>query len=113
MRTSGALLATIAAVATVTVGLAASANMELIVAALLVRGIWWWIIGKMWRDTAVMPKTLGLLTMALAVLAFGAVIASAPLEMQAETLWASERIVLGVWTLALAYALWSTRATAR
>jgi len=109
VRRSGALLATLAGAATVAVGLAASANIQLIVAALFVRGVWWWTIGKMWRDTAVMPKTLGLLTMALAVLAFGAAVASAPMDMQAETLWASERIILGVWTLALAYALWSTR----
>jgi hypothetical protein len=83
--------------------------MQLVVAALVVRGVWWWTVGKMWRDTGVLPRTFGLATMALAILAFAAATASAPMSMQAETLWTVERVLLGLWTLALAATLWRTR----
>jgi hypothetical protein len=109
VRQSGAILGTSAGTAAVTVGLAASANMGLVVAALLVRGIWWWTIGKMWAETGVIPRWLGLPTMALGMLAIAAAIASAPLAMSADTLWMVEHLVLGVWTLALAFALWRAR----
>ena len=109
VRQSGAILGTSAGTAAVTVGLAASANMDLVVAALLVRGIWWWTIGKMWAETGAVPRWLGLPTMVLAVLAIGSAVASAPMTMSATVLWAGERVVLGLWTLALAFALWRTR----
>ena len=109
VRQSGAILGTSAGTAAVTVGLGASANPELVVAALLVRGIWWWTIGKMWAETGAVPRWLGLPTMILAVLAIAVAVASAPMSMSAATLWTIERIILGVWTLALAYALWRSR----
>ena len=111
VRQSGAILATSAGTAAITVGLAASANTELVVAALLVRGIWWWTIGKLWVETDVMPGAFGYLTMALAVLAIVTALASAPMSMESTLLWTLERLILGVWTLVLAYALWrSSRA---
>ena len=103
------MLGTAAGTATITIGLAASANFDLVVAALFVRGIWWWTIGKMWAETDVMPRLFGIATMVLAVLAIGAAVASAPMGMAAATLWTSERLILGLWTLALAYALWRQR----
>jgi hypothetical protein len=109
VRQSGAILGTSAGTAAITVGLVASANMELVVAALLVRGIWWWTIGKMWAETAAVPRWLGLPTMILGVLAIAAAVASAPLAMNAPTLWSAERLILGIWSLALALALWRTR----
>jgi hypothetical protein len=109
VRQSGAVLATSAGTATITVGIAASVNTDLVVAALLVRGIWWWTTGKMWAETGVVPRWLGFPTMLLAVLTIVAAVASAPLNMQSQTLWTAERIVLGAWTLALAFALWRTR----
>lgn len=109
VRQSGAILGTSAGTAAVTVGLAASANLELVVAALLVRGIWWWTIGKMWAETGVIPRWLGLPTMILSVAAIAAAAASAPMNMSAAALWTAERLLLGLWTLALAFALWRTR----
>ena len=106
VRQSGAILGTAAGMATITVGIAASANPDLIVPALFVRGLWWWTIGKMWAETGVMPRVLGIATMALAVIAIGAALASAPMTMDAATLWATERVILGLWSLALAFALW-------
>jgi hypothetical protein len=106
VRQSGAVLATSAGTATVAIGIAASGNTDLAVAALLVCGIWWWTVGKMWAETSVIPSWLGLATMLLAVLAIGAAIASAPLSVRSETLWTVERVVLGAWTLALSFALW-------
>jgi len=106
VRQSGAVLGTAAGMATITVGLAASANSDLIVAALFVRGIWWWTIGKLWLETGVMPRLFGTLTIALAVVALGAALASAPMGMQTATLWIAERLILGFWTIALAFALW-------
>ena len=109
VRQSGAILGTSAGTAAVAVGLAASANMDLVVAALLVRGIWWWTIGKMWAETGVVPRWLGVPTMILGVLAIGTAVASAPMTMSAAMLWTAERLILGAWTLALAFALWRTR----
>ena len=109
VRGSGTILATSAGTAAVTVGLAASANSELVVAALLVRGIWWWTIGKLWAETDVMPRAFGYLTMALAVLAIATAVASAPMSMESGLLWTLERLILGVWTLVLAIALWRAR----
>ena len=109
VRESGAVLATAAGTATITVSIAASANTDLVVAALFLRGIWWWTIGKMWFETGVMPRWLGLPTMALAVIAIGAAFASAPMAMTGASLWTSERLLLGVWTLVLSYALWRSR----
>jgi len=106
LRASGAVLGTAAGTASITVGIAASANSELVVAALFLRGIWWWTIGKTWAETNVMPRLFGIATMVLAVLAIGAAILSAPMAMEAATLWTSERLIVGVWTLALAYFLW-------
>ena len=109
VRDSGAILASAAGTATVTVGIAASANFDLVVAALFVRGIWWWTIGKMWAETRVLPRPFGIATIVLAVLAFGAALASAPMNMQAAAIWTSERGILGLWSLALAFFLWRAR----
>ena len=109
MRQSGAILGTAAGMATITVGIAASANAGLVVPALFVRGIWWWTIGKIWAESGVLPRLLGTATMVLAVIAIGAAVASAPMTMDAATLWLSERVILGLWTLAVAFALWRSR----
>jgi hypothetical protein len=109
LRASGAVLGTAAGTASITVGLAASANFDLVVAALVVRGIWWWTIGKLWAETRVMPRLFGVATMVLAVLAFGAAIASAPMAMDGGAIWMAERLILGIWTLVLSVALWRAR----
>ena len=109
VRQSGAILGTAAGMATITVGIAASANPVLVVPALFVRGIWWWTIGKIWSETAVFPREFGIATMVLAVIAIGAALASAPMTMDTFGLWNSERVILGVWSLVLALALWRSR----
>jgi len=109
VRQSGAILGTAAGMATITVGIAASANASLVVPTLFLRGVWWWTVGKIWAESGVFSRLLGIVTMALAVIAIGAAVASAPMTMDAATLWLSERVVLGLWTLALAFALWRSR----
>ena len=109
VRDAGSILASAAGTATITIGIAASANVDLAVAALFVRGIWWWTIGKMWAETRVLPRPFGIATIVLAVLAFGAALASAPMNMQAAAIWTSERGILGLWSLALAFFLWRAR----
>ena len=109
LRASGAILATAAGTATVTVGIAASASAELVVAALFVRGIWWWTIGKMWMETGVLPRALGAATVVLGALTLAAAAASAPMAMDSGTIWVAERALLGLWTLALSFALWRSR----
>ena len=109
MKKSGAVLGTAAGIATVTVGIAASGNDTLIVAALFVRAIWWWTIGKLWWETSLMPSWLAVPTMALAVIAFGAAVVTAPMGVDAQSIWWTERAILGAWLLALAYALWRVR----
>src|SRR5207237_8509500 len=73
LRRSGAVLGTIAGASVVTLGLGAAANTDLIPAALFVRGVWWWTIGKMWAETAVLPRIFGFLTILLAALCVGLV----------------------------------------
>ncbi len=109
VRRSGAILGTCAGTAAIAVGLAASANTELVVAALLVRGIWWWTIGKLWVETDAMPRALGYLTMGFAILAIVTAIASPPLSLDGSQIWTLERLILGVWSLALAIALWRVK----
>jgi hypothetical protein len=109
MRASGAVLGTAAGTASITIGIAASASFDLVIAAVFVRGIWWWTIGKLWAETRVMPRLFGITTMALAVLAIGAAVVSAPMGMESGAIWMTERLVLGIWTLALSFALWRMR----
>jgi hypothetical protein len=103
------VLATSAGTATIAIGLAASANLDLVQAALVVCGIWWWTIGKTWAETGVVARWLGLPTMLLAALTLTAAVASAPVNLQNETLWTVERIVFGAWSLCVSFALWRTR----
>lgn len=112
VRQSGAILGTAAGMATITVGIGASASADLVVGALFVRGIWWWTVGKMWAETDVLPRTLGVATMALAVIALGTAVATGPLDIDLASLWMVERVVLGLWTLAVSIVLWRAR-TAR
>jgi hypothetical protein len=109
LRASGAVLATAAGTASVAVGMAAAANPELVVAALFLRGIWWWTIGKMWAETSVLPGLFGIATMILAVIAIGAALASAPLGTDTSTVSMSERVIVGAWTLALSLFIWRLR----
>jgi hypothetical protein len=111
VRDSGAMLGTISGTAVAVVGISASAAPELAVAALFVRAIWWWTIGKMWWETDVMPRWLGAVTLGLAVGEFALVLALGPLGADMSIAWLPLRVLLGFWMLALSYALWSTRGT--
>ena len=98
VRQSGAILATIAGAAVATVGISGSANADIRPAALLVLGMWWWTIGKMWAQTGVLTRTFGRVTAALGIAAFVAV----PLEPFSAAFTAAH-VVLGVWLLVLAW----------
>jgi hypothetical protein len=111
VRQSGAMLGTIAGVAVVTVGISASASPELAVAALFVRAIWWWTIGKMWWETDVLPRWLGAITLGLAAGEFALVLALGPLGADMAVAWLPLRVLLGIWLLALSYALWRSKET--
>jgi hypothetical protein len=123
VRQSGAILGTIAGAAVATVGLAGSANVDVRPASLFVLGMWWWTIGKMWTQTAVMPRAFGFATAALG----GASFALVPLEAFspafvdrmprsladaiAQPYFSAAHLLLGVWLLALAFTF-ATRRTA-
>ena len=109
VRQSGAILGTAARMASITVGFGASASADLVVGALFVRGIWWWTVGKMWAETGVLPRALGVATMALAVIALGTAVATGPLDIDLGSVWMVERVVLGLWTLAVSFVLWRAR----
>ena len=109
VRDSGAMLATISGTTVVVVGISASASPELAVAALFVRAIWWWVIGKMWWETDVMPRWLGAVTLGLAVGEFALVLALGPIGADMAVAWLPLRVLLGIWLLALSYALWRSR----
>jgi hypothetical protein len=104
VRQSGAILGTIAGTSVVVLGLASASQGGLIFATLFVAGVWWWTIGKMWAETGVLPRAFGWLTMALAVVCFGAVIVAIPLA-----LWLSQSFVallLSPWLIVLGALLW-------
>jgi hypothetical protein len=109
VRQSGAMLGTISGTAVALLGISASAAPELAVAALFVRAIWWWTIGKMWWETGVLPRWLGAITLGLAVGAFALIVALAPLGVDMAIAWLPLRALLGLWLLALSYALWRSR----
>lgn len=95
VRESGAVLATVTGVASVVLGAAAIVEPRLLPALLFVLGMWWWTMGKMWVETAVLPRPFGFATMALAVAAMVAAVAL-PLGPNA---------VIAVWLVPLAAAL--------
>lgn len=105
VRDSGAVLATVAGVAAVVVGLAGAVNVDLQPAALFIRGMWWWTVGKMWATTAVLPRSFGVGTAALGVLALAATFAASA-NVPDLAIWDRGGIALGVWLIALATALW-------
>jgi hypothetical protein len=109
VRQSGAMLGTISGTAVALLGISASAAPELAVAALFVRAIWWWTIGKMWWETGVLPRWLGAITLGLAAGAFALIVALAPLGVDMAVAWLPLRALLGLWLLALSYALWRSR----
>lgn len=113
MRPSGAVLGTVTGTAAVTVGLAASFTPDLLPAVIFVRGMWWWTIGKMWTETDVLPRSLGLATAALGAVSFAAAILAAfagPLQplipaLSAPGTWIIGRYVTALWLAWLAWAL--------
>jgi len=111
VRESGAMLGTTSGVAVAVVGIAASASPELAVAALFIRAIWWWTIGKMWWETGVLPRWLGAITLGLAVGEFALVLALGPIGADMNIAWLPLRVLLGFWLLALSVALWRSRVT--
>jgi hypothetical protein len=113
VRSSGAILGTIAGTAVVAVGLGGSVNVDLRPAGLFVLGIWWWTIGKMWAETGVLSRGFGLVTAALAAVALvgglfdavdtgvGALVSGFP-DLDA---WATLQVALGAWLVAIAVML--------
>jgi hypothetical protein len=113
VRDSGAVLATIAGTSAVAVGLAGSVNVDLQPAAMVVLGMWWWTIGKMWAEAAVMPRTLGLATAALGSVAFaGGLFAAVNVGLSAVrpgfpdvAVWPALEAALGAWLIVLGLSL--------
>jgi hypothetical protein len=107
VRQSGAILGTITGASVVTLGSVAAAETGVLPVALMVTGMWWWTIGKMWAETRVLPRAFGWLTMALAIVCFvllGAYAVTGGVVPAVPDLFL--RIVLGVWLIVLAGLLW-------
>ncbi|MGH2490660.1 MAG: hypothetical protein ACRDF9_04055 [Candidatus Limnocylindria bacterium] len=109
VRDSGAVLATIIGTVVVAIGIGATAAPELALAALFVRAMWWWTLGKLWWETDVVSRWLGAVTLGLAVGQFALVLLFGPVGADMTILALPLRITLGLWMLALAAALWRTR----
>jgi hypothetical protein len=112
VRDSGAMLGTIIGTVVIAIGIGASAAPELTLAALFVRAMWWWTLGKLWWETNVVNRWLGAVTLGLAVGQFALVILFGPVGADMTTLALPLRLTLGLWMLALAAALWRTRRAA-
>ena len=106
LRRSGAVLGTIAGASVVTLGLGAAANTDLIPAALFVRGIWWWTIGKMWAETGVLPRAFGVITAGLAIACFALVAVHAVTGIPMSPPDLPLRMILGAWLIVLAGLFW-------
>jgi hypothetical protein len=106
LRGSGTVLGTIAGASVVTLGLAAAANTDLIPAALFVRGIWWWTIGKMWVETGVLPRVFGWITALLAISCFVLVAFYAATGTPMAPPDLLLRLNLGLWLIVLAAIFW-------
>jgi hypothetical protein len=106
LRGSGAVLGTIAGASVVTLGLGAAANTDLIPAALFVRGVWWWTIGKMWAETGALPRTFGWITAALAIACFALVAAYAVTGIPMSPPDLPLRLILGIWLIVLGGLFW-------
>lgn len=116
MRWSGAILGTVTGTATVTVGLAAAFVPDLGPAEMLLGGMWWWTVGKLWMETGVMPRGFGVGTAALGVIGFVALVAGAVTGSPAVSAappepagWIVVRYVSAAWLAGLAFALFRTR----
>lgn len=109
VRDSGAVLATIIGTVVVALGIGVSASPELTLAALFVRAMWWWTLGKLWWETDVLSRGLGAITLGLAVGQFALVVLFGPTGADMTILALPLRLVLGLWMLTLAAALWRTR----
>ena len=111
VRDSGAMLGTTIGTVVVAIGIGATAAPELTLAALFVRAMWWWTLGKLWWETDVLSRWLGAVTLGLAVGQFALVILFGPLGADMTILALPLRLALGLWMLALAAALWRIRRT--
>ncbi len=78
---------------------------DLAAAELFVRGIWWWVVGKIWWETAALDRLLGALTMAFGALCVAVALASPPLGLALHAFWLPFRALLGMWLLAVAFDL--------
>ncbi|HEU5287011.1 MAG TPA: hypothetical protein VFV20_01280 [Candidatus Limnocylindria bacterium] len=107
-RESGAILGTIGGASVVVLGIVAAVAPVATIPALFVRGVWWWTIGKMWWETALLPRPLGAATMALALGAFALAAAAAPLALEPAGIASADRAVLGAWAIALSVAVWGS-----
>jgi hypothetical protein len=112
VRESGAMLGTIVGTVVVATGIGATAAPELTLAALFVRAMWWWTLGKLWWETDTLSRWLGAVTLGLAVGQFALVILFGPVGADMTILALPLRLALGLWMLALAAALWRIRGTA-
>jgi hypothetical protein len=112
VRDSGAMLGTIIGTVVVALGIGVTASPELTLAGLFVRAMWWWTLGKLWWETDVLSRGLGAVTLGLAVGQFALVVLFGPTGADMTILALPLRLVLGLWMLALAAALWRIRKAA-
>jgi hypothetical protein len=112
VRDSGAVLGTIIGTVVVAIGIGATAAPELTLAALLVRAMWWWTLGKLWWETDVVSRWLGAVTLGLAVGQFALVLLFGPAGADMTILALPLRITFGLWMIALGAALWRARRAA-
>lgn len=112
VRDSGAILGTTIGTVVVALGIGVTASPELTLAALFVRAMWWWTLGKLWWETDVLSRGFGAVTLGLAVGQFALVVLFGPTGADMTILALPLRLALGLWMLALAAALWRIRRAA-
>ena len=99
------ILTAMAGTATAIVGMSALAFDDLEPGALFFLGLWWWVVGKFSAESRSLPRWFGFVTMALAILAFAAMVGDV---LGARAAWTAARLALAAWLVALAAILYRT-----
>ena len=71
--------------------------------AIFFLGMWWWVVGKFSAESGLLDRRFGYVTMALALLAFAAVVGDL---VGTRAAWTAARLALAAWLIGLAVILY-------
>jgi hypothetical protein len=96
-----AVLATLAAAASVVLGLSAVLTDDLEPAALFFLGMWWWVVGKFAVQTGLLPRAFGWITAVASIGVLACVVGN--IFGLGRWTWDAPLVALAAWLVALAF----------